>query len=644
MKHVALALGVCLALAGGGARAQSVGAIPIEAFAEQELIRDPKLSPEGLRYAGMVSRDGKDYFAVLPVFPGKGEPVFIPQGDEYDVYSWSWVNDEWLVVSAFGSMNVYGYDLRTARAFGVSSKTGKVLSLAHREAGQNAADVVWIARDGSPRILLAVQHSVFQYGENFFPEIVQVDVSNGRVIPLVDPVGGVLDWYADPDGTIRVGVRYDDRQRTFSVLYRDKAGELFRSIAYVRTREDESLMVPLVVAGDSGKALVISDQDGFDALYELDLPSMKAGSKVFGRGGYDIGNVILSPAHDRVLGVGLSDPRPRVEWLDPDMRALQAGLDGALSTSGRTASITSFSRDSRRLLVKAQNASTPGTYFHFDRDTGVLTLLGHANARLRGDQLNPVTTIHYAARDGLNIPAVLTLPKGRQARKLPLIVLPHGGPRAQDVETWDWWAQALAQRGYAVVQPNYRGSTGYGTAFEMASYGQWGLAMQDDLLDAIDHLAAEGMVDPARVCIAGASYGGFAAMRAAQRDSGRYRCAISYAGVSDLADMLRYDRGFLSGGRRADYLHRSAPDFSAVSPLQHIEDFSTPILLMHGKRDRRVPVAQSRNLYAKLSRAGKTAEYIEQPLGDHYFSRTEDRLQFLREMLQFLDQYNPADP
>jgi dipeptidyl aminopeptidase/acylaminoacyl peptidase len=187
--------------------------------------------------------------------------------------------------------------------------------------------------------------------------------------------------------------------------------------------------------------------------------------------------------------------------------------------------------------------------------------------------------------------------------------MPHGGPFARDSETWDWWAQFLAERGYAVLQPNYRGSSGYGSEFAAKGEGQWGLAMQDDLNDAVDWAVQQGLVDARRVCIAGASYGGYAAMRAAQRDGGKFR---------------------------------QAPDFRAVSPIHYPEQFSVPILLMHGKKDLRVQVRQSREMAEKLKKAGKDYIYIEQPEGDHHFSRQEDRLQFLKEMEAFLAKHNPA--
>jgi dipeptidyl aminopeptidase/acylaminoacyl peptidase len=268
--------------------------------------------------------------------------------------------------------------------------------------------------------------------------------------------------------------------------------------------------------------------------------------------------------------------------------------------------------------------------------------IAYADTALKMTKMAPVTTIKYKARDDLEISAVLTLPAGREAKNLPLIVLPHGGPAGRDVEEWDWWVQFLGWRGYAVVQPNFRGSTGFGTAFQNKGEGEWGLKMQDDLNDVVIHLAKQGIADPKRVCIAGASYGGYAALRAAQRDGALYKCAISYAGVADIAAMSRYDQRTIVGNSSRAYWKESAPNSASVSPIKNAATFSIPVLIMHGKNDLRVPVSQSREMAEKLKAAGKIYRYIEQPLGDHHFSREADRLQFLKEMDAFLQQYNPA--
>lgn len=356
--------------------------------------------------------------------------------------------------------------------------------------------------------------------------------------------------------------------------------------------------------------------------------------------GFDIAGVRIDQTRTRLLSVAVEEDSYSVRWIDPAMTALQAEINALVK--GANGTIISTSRDLSRSIVLFSSADAPGAYFLYDRATGQMKRMAYVNSAIRMEKLNPVSMISYQARDGLPISAVLTLPKARSAQKLPLIVLPHGGPFARDSLGWDWWPQFLADRGYAVVQPNYRGSSGYGTAFTRRGEGEWGLKMQDDLIDSIAHLAKDGRVDPNRVCIAGASYGGYAAIRASQRDSKHYRCAISYAGVSDLARMSRSSYGDLFGKKTKAWLRKQAPSLATVSPISTPAATAIPVLLVHGRKDTRVPVSHSRDMAAKLKRVGREVIYIEQPLADHHFSRSADRLEFLKAMEAFLTKHNPA--
>ena len=235
------------------------------------------------------------------------------------------------------------------------------------------------------------------------------------------------------------------------------------------------------------------------------------------------------------------------------------------------------------------------------------------------------------------------MPRGGAATDLPLIVMPHGGPWGHDELAYDYWAQFLAERGYAVLQPNFRGSTGYGAAFEDAGEGQLGFAMQDDVTDGVRWAIEQKIADPKRVCIVGASYGGYAAMWGIAKDPGLYRCAISIAGVSNLRREVNDFGGTLRAKLHRTQWQKMTPDFAAVSPINAVDRIKTPLLLIHGKKDVTVDHNQSARMFAAMTKAGKAVDFVSLPLADHYFTREADRLLLLQSIEAFLAKHNPPD-
>jgi len=255
--------------------------------------------------------------------------------------------------------------------------------------------------------------------------------------------------------------------------------------------------------------------------------------------------------------------------------------------------------------------------------------------------------VSFKAGDGLGMEGVLTLPPAITGKNLPAVILPHGGPAYHDTLRFDWMAQAFASRGYAVFQPNFRGSTGYGAAFEMAAHGEWGRKMQTDISDGLAELVRQGIVDPSRVCIVGASYGGYAALAGVTLQQGIYRCAVSLAGISDVSRMISADlteSGYDPLLRRAlrEELG-SGRDLAAISPLRFVERVNAPVLLIHGKDDTVVNPDQSAIMARALQKAGKTVEYVTLAGEDHWLSRSETRQAMLESAVAFVLKTNPPD-
>jgi dienelactone hydrolase len=329
-----------------------------------------------------------------------------------------------------------------------------------------------------------------------------------------------------------------------------------------------------------------------------------------------------------------------LKFLDAE---LQAHWDAATRVfPNESVQLVAAADDFSKLLVRVFGQRDGYRYALFDWNTHGVVLLPTAYDGLT--QVAEVRPIQYAAADGTQIPAVLTVPPGTASKSLALIVLPHGGPAAADGVHFDWWAQALASRGYVVLQPNYRGST-LSRAFVEAGFGEWGKKMQTDLSDGVRYLAEQGMIDPKRVCIVGASYGGYAALAGVTLQSGIYRCAVSVAGIADMTVFLRR-AGFENSYIR--YLDRflgtsghSNADIAKVSPIEHVGAVTAPILLMHGRDDTVVAFEQSELMEAALRRSGKSVRFVTLKNEDHWLSHGETRLQMLEESVRFLKEHNP---
>lgn len=615
--------------------------LPASVFAADWFMNGPLLSPNGQFIAARMSTKIGKKFTILPVFNKAIKNISINlESSSLNVDSWQWVNDDWLLLQVSATKDVYGQNSKVSRLLSVERATGRVLKISWGSSGQNSSDIVWVANDGRPVVIIAVQ-KINSSNDGIYPEVQEVDVSTGNAKTILPSRAEIVRYYADGNGIVRAGYSYNSLTRIAKVIYRSNVNDPFRILGAANLSKGEKINVPTQFLGGIDKAVTGARPNGFDEIFNLDVKTMKIGEKIFGVDGYDLEGIIPSSDGNSVLGFAYDSDKSRVNWIDPEFRKIQNDLNKAV---GSDVYISNWSSDYKVILVFVGEPNQAGAYYIYNRDDGdKLQRLAHRDEVLKLNRYAQVKTIKYRARDGVAISAVLTLPKGAVSKSLPLIVMPHDGPSGRDKEKWDWQVQFLASRGYAVVQPNYRGSSGFGDAFAALGKGQWGLKMQDDLNDAVSHLVSEEIADSNRVCIVGTGYGGYAAMRAAQRDGNLFRCSVAYGGIFDLAVRADDREQTLFEKEFTTRLKELAPNFSNVSILQSVKEIKTPILIMHGKNDLSVPVEQSRKLAAKLKTSGKDYRYIEQPFGDHEFTRQEDSTQFLQEMEAFLAKHNPAN-
>jgi dipeptidyl aminopeptidase/acylaminoacyl peptidase len=308
--------------------------------------------------------------------------------------------------------------------------------------------------------------------------------------------------------------------------------------------------------------------------------------------------------------------------------------------------LTSWSDDHKKAVVRVESLTEGPAFALVDLTAKTAAWIGPEYSGIGPDDIAPIKPVVYKAKDGLEITGYLTLPRGKAAKNLPLVVLPHGGPAARDSLHFDWWSQALAAQGYAVLQPNFRGSDGVTESLLKAGYGEFGRKMQTDLSDGVRDLAAQGVIDPKRVCIVGASYGGYAALAGATLDTGVYRCAISVAGPADLPKMLRAERKDSVAALRywKNFMGVDGPDdpeLIEISPAHHAEKDDIPLLLIHGKDDTVVPYEQSQFMAAALKKAGKPFDFVTLESEDHWLSRGDTRQKMLKAVVDFLKKNNP---
>lgn len=351
--------------------------------------------------------------------------------------------------------------------------------------------------------------------------------------------------------------------------------------------------------------------------------------------GRTIGGTRITDRSDYVL----FDSNAQRKWL-----GTRASFEGATNIE-----LVSRSEDGTKMVVLVFGQPYGDAYFYVDVATHQASRIGSAYDGI--DAVAPVKWIEYRAGDGRSLHAYITLPPNGEAKGLPLIVLPHGGPHARDEPGFDWLPQAFASRGYVVLQPQFRGSGGFGAELLEAGFGEFGKKMQTDLSDGVRALAAQGLVDPKRVCIVGGSYGGYAALAGATLDTGVYRCAVSIAGISDVRGLLRYwhwprnsqDRNERFWDRFLGVRDLNDSKLDGISPIKHVDRVSIPILLIHGRDDTVVPFEQSDDMADALKAAKKQYEFLKLGGEDHWLSKSETRLQMLEATVRFLEANNPSN-
>lgn len=460
-------------------------------------------------------------------------------------------------------------------------------------------------------------------------DIFEMDLDKYRMKRIFKGASG-SSAFTDLTGNVRGRTRFEGDGDTarLEVDARPAGSDEWKTIATFFAKDREGLQ-PAGFSKDPN-IFYMTDTKGREhaVLREYNIATGQLSEPIFGLDKFDATGVVLGTTRKKfgeLLGFTYAGPRTDTYWVDPDRAALHEGLKK--SFPGKHVALGTFSDDETRAVVFVSASNDPGTYYLYDAKKGLVEL-GKPRPLIDPAKLPETKLVTYKARDGLTIPAFLTVPKTGQ-KPFPTVVMPHGGPWARDQITFDTWRQFLVNRGYVVLQPQYRGSDGWGQTLWRAGDREWGQKMQDDKDDGARWLVEQGIADPKRMAIYGFSYGGYAAMASIVRPNPPWQCAIAGAGLSELRT---FDRVTFEGSRFNREFQN--PTVAGLSPLDQVNNASIPILIFHGNRDQIVPIEQSEKYYEALKRAGKNVRYVEITDYGHGPSITVDKQAQVLELLE----------
>lgn len=479
-------------------------------------------------------------------------------------------------------------------------------------------------------------------------DVYHLELATGEMRVVGQNPGNIQSWLTDHQGRLRIAMTTDGVNN--SLLYRETEADEWRCLATYDFKENAS---PLGFTYDD-KNLWVASNLGRDkqAIFEFDLEKGEVGELVFEHPDVDVSGLIRSRRRERTVGVSYVTDRTHLEFWDARRKALQDYIDAALP--GRENRLTGYDQSETRYVLTSFDDRSVGSYYLLDApyDEAAeastegfrMTFLLDIAPWLDRDRLVPMTAVSYQARDGLTVPAYLSLPAGRTlgdgGERLPLILNPHGGPWVRDSWCYNPEVQFLCSRGYAVLQPNYRGSAGFGRAYLEASFGQWGLAMQDDITDGVAWAIDSGLADPERIAIYGGSYGGYATLSGITKTPELYKCAVDYVGVSSIFSWLDafppYWKPMLEMVHEmVGHPERDAERLRATSPLYHVDKIRCPLFVAQGANDPRVKLEESDQIVAALRERGVDVEYLVKDDEGHGFANEENRFEFYRAMESF---------
>ncbi len=605
---------------------------PLEAYARMPNIRGVSISPDASQVAYITSFDDQSVAVTVDLnSPGsKVQPILRSESGRYEISWCNWANDKRLLCGVRAMAEEAGHVYPYTRLVAVNADGSKLKLLFQRQDAGRAQfhdRILDWTPDEPDTVLIQLDDDA-----NGFPSVFELNINTGFLATRTRERVPIRSFTADARGNVRLGAGYSGKAEV-SYFARLEDDREWRLLSKIKAFSETDALRPIAVAPGKNIAYATGDFEGRSALWEMDLTDQREPQLVFSHPLVDADEPLLTP-DGRLLGIWYELDRPFVYYTDERVRGLIQAINKA--EPAKFSVITDSSRDESTFIVRSYSDVDAGTYSLLNTREAKLIRLGTQYPELDPSAQGRMRSIAYQASDGTEIPGYLTVPPGLRAEQLPLIVMPHGGPIARDTWDFDFLRAFLVSRGYAVLQMNFRGSSGYGGAWYHAAHQDWGGLMYSDITDGARWAVAQGIADPKRMCMVGWSFGGYATLVGAIRNSDLYRCSVSIAGVADLNQLLNESRFFSNWRFAREQIGVDKEKLRADSPLRHVEQIAMPVLLIHGDKDYQVEVDHTRRMDSALRRANKPHRTVYIKNATHQLERKSDRITLLTEIEKFL--------
>ena len=611
----------------GGTSMSNTPKIPLEDFFKNPEMSSFQLSPDGKNISYMKPWDKGNRMMNVYVKPlNSNKEIRITSASKRSLYGYFWLSNDRIayIQDKGGDENVHIYAVNIDGTNDIDLTPFESIQARITDDLEDDPDFMLVALNkDNPQI-----HDVYR-----------LNVHSGEIEMIAKNPGNIMGWMTDNDGKLRIATTSDGVNT--GLLYRKDETEDFKPILTTNFKESVS---PLYFTFDN-KELYVSSNRNRDksAIFKFNLDTAKEEELIFENDQVDVSGLMRSKKRKIITGVSYTTDKRQIHFFDSWREDIQNKLESQLK--GVEVGISDFSKDETKAIVVGYSDRSRGTYYYYDIKTNELTKLADLSPWLNEKDMAHMEPISYQSRDGLTIPGYLTLPVSyKKGDKLPVVINPHGGPWARDSWGFNPEIQFLANRGYAILQMNFRGSVGYGRNFWEISFKQWGKTMQDDITDGVNWLIEEGIADPDRIGIYGASYGGYATLAGLAFTPDLYACGVDYVGVSNIFTLLETLPPYWELGRQMMYEMIGNPEtekeiLKAASPVFHIDNIKAPLFVAQGANDPRVKKAESDQIVEALKAKGIDVPYMVKENEGHGFYNEENQFDFYREMEKFLNKH-----